>query len=876
MVSSGALVEGSNSILFYFKRPPDEHLKSGYRVVDLNFRISRDTDTPARQASNVLDEAVFVNDDPTDRNAPNWTVLHPGDGVTQGKDYWEKASLVDYPGGTTIQASCADCHAADGRDLKYFNYSNKSIIERSLFHGLDTARAERIASYIRSLDVPAPVQARPWTPPYQPGPGLDDEPTAWAAGAGLDWVLAKDEEMLPYLLPKGTDPSSIKDRVNIGGTLNVREMPVAIQFPDWNQWLPEVHPKDMFKSSYPYRNSALKKAYDDLRTDFTKQSAAARNANNTLVSQLTNFSVGVETFLNDVNNLIHPWTETDGNGNSPGLAKRKSRYSAEEYKLNLARWQATKHWEVIQEFNIESEVPNNRSGAEALQWPSENWVVFQMAPHIIGDNRGQSRMTGQPEALGYYLSTVWYQLQMTLNAGMKNGNQVETVDWAYNYQHILKANQYTGFLEPLRYFQNLIKGYQQRNSGRSITSGNEWVMREVSPWRLYAKGDGYQATHAALDRYEPGLRAKMTNALLQEFVDKVSSYEPGDWARSGRGPGSWWEIEASNLTPKDISGGDCMFLDGRPCLDSYDADEIDAMYTLLGKLQTMDGIDCRVVSDLARWCNSVWPGTNGVNASYWNAFVDGDCGVETDANNTLAEGAYYLQNKCSGLRMRYANGIATSNGTGAVLGTADGTADDYVWNINVVPNLRDHHFITNASNGREIRPDDCSQSAGALVETYDGSGNCVRWKLIPVRDSSGYYYLENRKATQSSGVVSMRIRNQGGATGKSTGTPIETLDNGTGECMQWRLIPVNGENNIQGANEKKSTILKTGLRVYPNPARHQVHIDGLTVEDRVLVTDLLGTVVYQAKGNRVLNVDHLPSGVYLVRTNEYVRRFVKE
>ena len=35
-----------------------------------------------------------------------------------------------------IQATCADCHAVDGRDLKYFNYSNRSIIERSKFHNL--------------------------------------------------------------------------------------------------------------------------------------------------------------------------------------------------------------------------------------------------------------------------------------------------------------------------------------------------------------------------------------------------------------------------------------------------------------------------------------------------------------------------------------------------------------------------------------------------------------------------------------------------------------------------------------------------------------------------------------------------------------------
>ena len=102
-----------------------------------------------------------------------------------------------------IKAHCSDCHSEDGRDLKYFNYSNNSIVVRSVFHGLTTAQGNQIASYIRSLNVPNP--GRPWNPPYQPGPGLDSKPvTDWAAGAGLSAVLDSDAEIQPYIVPGGS------------------------------------------------------------------------------------------------------------------------------------------------------------------------------------------------------------------------------------------------------------------------------------------------------------------------------------------------------------------------------------------------------------------------------------------------------------------------------------------------------------------------------------------------------------------------------------------------------------------------------------------------------------------------------------------------
>jgi hypothetical protein len=57
--------------------------------------------------------------------------------------------------------------------------------------------------------------------------------------------------------PLAAPPASIK------GTLNMRELPVPLQLPDWNDWLPEVHPIDMWGTSF--NNSKAITTYQQMR-----------------------------------------------------------------------------------------------------------------------------------------------------------------------------------------------------------------------------------------------------------------------------------------------------------------------------------------------------------------------------------------------------------------------------------------------------------------------------------------------------------------------------------------------------------------------------------------------------------------------------------
>ena len=207
---------GENTIAFRFNGT--DGFSHGFRVLEFNL---------LRNGAGQLPASDFERDDPA-----AWTAPRPDAAdVEAGRDLWRargvllESALSD----ATLRASCADCHTADGRDLKYFNYSNEAIETRARFHGLSAADAERIASYVRTRDVPAPSRAAPWNPPYQPGPGLDDAPVLeWAAGAGLEWVLDEDADMLPHLFPNGTSPAAVAEgRVHAPHAQRARDADLA-------------------------------------------------------------------------------------------------------------------------------------------------------------------------------------------------------------------------------------------------------------------------------------------------------------------------------------------------------------------------------------------------------------------------------------------------------------------------------------------------------------------------------------------------------------------------------------------------------------------------------------------------------------------------
>jgi hypothetical protein len=451
---AGTVADGTNTIRFRFNRT--DGFVSAYRVLALNF-LTRD-------GQRLLPRDAFEEDAPE-----TWTPPLPdAASIRAGRELWNSASLVasSLHDSRTIQAHCADCHAHDGRDLKYFNFSNGSIVARSRFHGLSTLQGEQIASYIRSLQLPSP--GRPWNPPYQPGPGLDAQPVSnWAAGAGLAWVLDQDTDALPYLISQqgarvsttaSNAPGSSRDLHELigqitpdvfrpDGNLNAREIPIALQLPDWSGWLPRVHPKDAWGPDFAQSEFALsyggelvpERGEPPLRTLL----AAAQTTNHTrlVVNAFSRWSQARRAFLGRVVKPKTPW--------SPELTNKV--YSAQ-------LWQLVKTWEMMQESGLEARGRDLfGSIADSRTWC--NTIPAETAPSTAQIPDGPAGVGGSALTNEYFIAS-WYELQIVLNAGNHQHRDRSPVDWVYLIGRFLDLYSQTHQPEPARLLVAIVKALQ--------------------------------------------------------------------------------------------------------------------------------------------------------------------------------------------------------------------------------------------------------------------------------------------------------------------------------------------------------------------------------------------------------------------------------
>ena len=234
---AGSFVAGANTVSFRLNKA--DGLSSGYRVVRLD----------ALDASGASLLGALCEVDPSTWTAPAGHV--DAASVDAGQTAWMGAALEASPlaPGTSLKAHCTDCHSQDGRDLKYFNFSNDAIIARAQFHGLSADQGADIAAFIRQLPSAASKNGRPWNPVYQPGPGTSASPISeWAAGAGIDAVLDEDSQAQAAFPGGLTD----RDALMTGNRFNdvpIHDVPVSLTFLTWNQWLPQIHPFDFVNAS---------------------------------------------------------------------------------------------------------------------------------------------------------------------------------------------------------------------------------------------------------------------------------------------------------------------------------------------------------------------------------------------------------------------------------------------------------------------------------------------------------------------------------------------------------------------------------------------------------------------------------------------------
>ena len=490
----GTIVEGPNSIDFRFNRT--NGVVSGFRILAFNF--------PAMDGRRVLPASVFTNEDPN-----TWQpLLRDEQSIAAGRSLWQHVQLTanGLPNAPPIRAHCSDCHTQDGRDLKYFNFSNASIVARSRFHGLSELQGQQIASYIRTLNGPNP--GRPWNPPYQPGPGLDAQPVAnWAAGAGLPAVLDNDLDTLPFLFnSKGGEALAISPAAfRPDGDLNPREIPIAMQLPDWNHWLPHVHPLDAWGDTFA--GSAFAQLYQTVYDDKP-----------------------------DIPAFFETWAKARAKFLShhvSGPSKWSPQLTDQVYSAEL--WQLAKTWELIQEMKLE----------ETRVWP--NTMAAATAPSAANIPDGPNGMGGSA-LTNEFFSSAWYQVQVILNSGNHRHHGRTPLDWIYMTGHFVDLAQLSHQPEPGRLLVTMIKAIQStdpRLGPENISEG--WRPEQNLDPRLMTDPEWAPM----FTTVAPGVRLKLTESFLTAWLDKTSQYPPVAYFQLGLHASSY----ARPTDLREVSGG---------------------------------------------------------------------------------------------------------------------------------------------------------------------------------------------------------------------------------------------------------------------------------------------------------------------------------
>lgn len=556
---SGAVQGGTNTVAFQFNGTDGN--SSGYRVLAFNLQVNG---TPLIPAS------AFSEDDPSTWTPPSTS----SSDIAAGKSLYQTATIVQPSGNgstTTLKAHCGDCHTQDGRDLKYFNYSNHSIYARAMFHGLNGTQANQIVSYIRSLQTPAPAQARPWNPPYQPGPGLDSQPvTDWAAGAGLDAVLASDAQELPYIAPTQT-PADFSP----SGNLNLRNTPVTLQLIDWNHWLPRVHPLDAYGSTFS--GSSFYADYLNLRNQLVPGNAAVYNSNKYSLASWAGDAL-------DFRGSVEP-----GGGDSSWANARTA-----ESVYGINQWNMVKLWELNQEYELEGLSPTVfGSQAEPRAWYTA--VPFGTSPSIMQIPPGSPGIHNGSKTAFNYISFTWYYTQFLLNKGRGQECGGVPIDFAYYFGFTQTISGEGGPAAAL-VLASLTTALQVQNQAALGSSCPDWNLGRTEPIFLVSP-----TAPQMWSGVDSTTRANLLNAYIATWITTVSRYTPQQYWQSGQ------TSPDANVIPG---------LAFQNIADDF-AYAVPRLHSL--------GLNQSLTNSLVSWAQQMWP-SNGYN---WNGLSSATCSANS-------------------------------------------------------------------------------------------------------------------------------------------------------------------------------------------------------------------------------------------------------
>ncbi|WP_181149245.1 hypothetical protein [Salinibacter sp. 10B] len=648
--ASGALQDGANTIDFRFNGT--DGIRSGYRVLGIGFMEPGDPDARDFDAyaddyngdgmmDGVIDGTTWTWDDPS-----NWT--SPSDGnASNGADLWSQRDILVNGTDESITASCSSCHLKDGTDLKYFGYSNRSIVSRARFHGLSAQQGKDIAAYIRSLTLQTEggttydPPGRPWDPPFQPGPEMlgsnqpADEGAAayWMAGAGLRWVLDNQREqpnterdMLAHIFPKNGDPSQGIDYIESGphagdlnwrhihmdSTLNLRRIPLAVQLPDWNNWLPDVHPLDF----HPDMTSTAPWSY--LNGEFSQlvDNDDAGDAN-----------WAIRSFRDKTREI--GWPKSIDGASMIG--------SPTDNEVALARL-SSQQWITIRVLNalFDNHLFDNageeycnyqeqdyHSWCEPRSWLSGSRMLFQLGPHVNGTLSGDPEYGYGDRAHSVHMTHLWYHAQLIVNPGARDPGGISPVDWNYQQAfitgpHPTALRTLTSSVTKWQLVSNKL-GNNPEKSTRFVSSWNpggfRWtfLLSDLSPsWR----GLSHNTT------------GKVVEAAFRTWWHETKSYDPSSFPRDA-------ESDPRIFDHEDI--------EIKPATNVPEWESQSRYYQAWRSIADDHGDELAGVLDsMTTWAGKMWPKGNdeSLMGDYptWDEIIDYTPSDTTSQNITLTSG----------------------------------------------------------------------------------------------------------------------------------------------------------------------------------------------------------------------------------------------
>ena len=566
-------------------------------MLGLEFRNNRGTD--------LISDTAFNWDKPSSWEPPKG--YRSEEDVAKGEKLWQKRDhLVDGWDGERIKAACADCHVKSGYDLEYFGFSNKSIIQRSRFHGLSKKKGKRIAAYIRSIKLKTEAgkqyapPGRPWDPPYQPGPtaeasrseGADRTdgksfeklpPAFWAAGAGSEWALKWDSQTKKYLFPDGisVDRYDVKAGPQDEGYLNVRQIPLQMQMPDWNEWLPVHHPIDVWGEEFT--SHKIWKTYSDgyLRERLKQakerdEPGRLHHGINSLFSPLQRSGRGIQAFRG---------REIEDDKYDPGIAE-----------LSRMQWAAVKVFEILHTNHFEDDAREvYGDGAEPLQWISNSRMPFDLATHITG--RGNPKGEG---VMPHYFNTAWYTLQLIINPGGGNSPGINPLDWRYQYMwlgSLASAPDPDAWRYTVTYLKHLNLAERMEDEDWKH-SPEEWHLRHASP-ALFLRSDGFASS--SLKGFSSEDYRKVANVAAKFLVDGMVPEPISEWTRR---PDRSLGLQDRNTVPEPLNRSVAQ--------KEHTVGALLRVFRDWGEA----GVDYQYLKELADWSNRAYPKGN------WRAKVD--------------------------------------------------------------------------------------------------------------------------------------------------------------------------------------------------------------------------------------------------------------